>query len=78
MPSRLLTTTQAATELGIASRTLAQWWHDGKVAPSEVTLGGHARWDVDDLRRQIREWRDRERDDGPETPKAPPPVREDR
>jgi excisionase family DNA binding protein len=53
----LLTTTQAAAELGISRRTLAGWWADGKVKPAFVTAGGHARWDLADLRRQIEEWR---------------------
>lgn len=56
----LVTTTEAAKRIGVSRRTLAQWWGDGKVTPTSITLGGHARWDVDDLRRQIREWRLRE------------------
>lgn len=59
----LLTTSQAAARLGVSRRTLAQWWADGAVRPANVTLGGHARWDVDDLREQIDEWRRRLADD---------------
>lgn len=47
----------AARELGIGRATLARWWAEGKVKPAFVTAGGHARWDVADLRQQIEEWR---------------------
>ena len=57
MPPKLLSTGVAARELGIGASTLAHWWADGKVKPAFVTAGGHARWDLDDLRRQIETWR---------------------
>lgn len=57
MAAKLLTTGQAAEQLGIHRRTLAAWWADGKVTPTFTTAGGHARWDLADLRRQIEEWR---------------------
>jgi predicted site-specific integrase-resolvase len=58
---RLLSTAEAARAIGVARTTLFRWWRDGKVAPELVTMGGHARWDLDDLRRQMREWAERER-----------------
>ena len=57
MAARLLTTGQAAEQLGISRRALAGWWADGVVTPAFITPGGHGRWDLDDLRRQVDEWR---------------------
>lgn len=59
----LMTTGEAAKALGIGRATLARWWADKKVAPTFITAGGHARWDLEDLRRQVAAWRDRERDE---------------
>jgi DNA-binding transcriptional MerR regulator len=56
--SQLLTTGGAAKALGVARSTLARWWDQGIVTPSLVTPGGHARWDVDELREQLRRVRD--------------------
>lgn len=63
---RLVATGIAADQIGVHRATLVRWWQDGIVRPAEETAGGHARWDVDDLRRQIREWRKRERADAGE------------
>jgi len=51
--SRLVATGEAARELGIDRTTLARWADAGLVTPTSRTLGGHLRWDLDDLRRQI-------------------------
>ncbi|WP_285613247.1 MerR family transcriptional regulator [Actinokineospora globicatena] len=53
-PARLVSTGDAAKELGIHRETLRAWWRAGMVTPAEETVGGHARWDVDQLRRDIR------------------------
>jgi predicted site-specific integrase-resolvase len=47
----------AAQALGIDRGTLHRWWKAGLVEPAFVTAGGHARWDVEDLKRQLREQR---------------------
>lgn len=60
-PERLLSTGEAAREVSVARRTLAAWAAQGTVTPALYTAGGHARWDVDDLRRQLAELRARER-----------------
>lgn len=44
----------AAKAIGVAHSTLARWWKEGRVTPALVTPGGHARWDVDGLRDQLR------------------------
>lgn len=51
--SRLVATGEAARELGIDRTTLARWADAGLVTPASRTIGGHLRWDLDDLRRQI-------------------------
>lgn len=56
--ARLLTTAQAADELGIAPRTLARYAKDGILVPTLTLPSGHYRWAMDDLRRQLRELRE--------------------
>ncbi|WP_285485616.1 MerR family DNA-binding transcriptional regulator [Amycolatopsis taiwanensis] len=55
--ARLLSTGEAAKALSIDRSTLARWHREGKVTPADITAGGHARWDVEDLRAQIRQLR---------------------
>ncbi len=51
----LLSTGAAAAAIGVARTTLHRWWHeDHIVTPTLITAGGHARWDIEDLRRQLR------------------------
>jgi DNA-binding transcriptional MerR regulator len=50
-----VSTSQAATQMGLSPRTLQHWARKGLVQPALVTAGGHYRWDVDDLRRQLHE-----------------------
>jgi hypothetical protein len=62
MPTRRLVSTGiAAAEIGVDRGTLVRWWQAGTVEPETVTPGGHARWDVENLREQLRELRRRER-----------------
>lgn len=53
MPDELATTSEAARALGVSARSLARWAQDGTVTPTVRTPGGHFRWDIDDLRRQL-------------------------
>lgn len=55
MPNDLLPTGEAARKLGISRGTLVRWWENGIVTPTFVTPGGHGRWDMDDLLKQLRE-----------------------
>ena len=50
---RLITTGSAARALGIDPATLWRWYQAGRVRPAWVTPGGHARWDLADLWRQL-------------------------
>jgi DNA-binding transcriptional MerR regulator len=55
--AELVTTTQAARELGISARSLSRWVKDGALEPDLTTPGGHYRWEVGRLRQQLRELR---------------------
>lgn len=50
---RLVSTEQAADAIGVDRTTLFRWVGKGKVLPAYTTPGGHMRWDIDDLKRQI-------------------------
>jgi excisionase family DNA binding protein len=54
-PGDLVTTSAAARFLGIDSSTLTRWVHSGVVTPARRTAGGHFRWNLDDLARQMDE-----------------------
>jgi DNA-binding transcriptional MerR regulator len=56
----LVPTADAARMLGISARTLARYAQQGAVRPALVLPSGHLRWDVADLRRQLREVHERE------------------
>ena len=51
--SKLVPTGQAAEAIGVDPSTLTRWVAAGQVAPAGKTAGGHYRWDVDDLRKQL-------------------------
>jgi DNA-binding transcriptional MerR regulator len=53
---RLITTGEAARELGVSTATLTRWAADphNPVTPAERTAGGHYRWDLAILRGQVR------------------------
>lgn len=61
--SRLVSDGVAAKAIGVARGTLARWWANGEVHPELVTAGGQARWDIEDLKRQLVEWRKRQSED---------------
>ncbi len=49
-----MTTGKAAEALGVSLTTLQRWAHQGLVTPALRTAGGHFRWDLDDLKAQLR------------------------
>ncbi|HWU12108.1 MAG TPA: MerR family transcriptional regulator [Streptomyces sp.] len=53
MPPLLVSTGEAAKAIGVGRATLARWWSDGLVKPALVTAGGHGRWDVEQLRKDL-------------------------
>jgi predicted site-specific integrase-resolvase len=54
MTDPLVPTGDAAKAIGVGHSTLARWWQEGAVTPTLVTPGGHARWNIEDLREQLR------------------------
>lgn len=58
---RLIRTAEAARELAIDPSTLSRWAQAGIVTPAHRTAGGQARWNLDDLRRQIAEHEEKQR-----------------
>jgi predicted DNA-binding transcriptional regulator AlpA len=53
MTRQLLSTPAAARAVGISIATMFRWMSAGKIRPDSTTVGGHHRWDVDQLRAQI-------------------------
>lgn len=51
--NRLVSSTRAADALGVHPGTLWRWYRSGRVSAAFTTPGGHLRWDLDDLRRQL-------------------------
>jgi DNA-binding transcriptional MerR regulator len=60
---RLVTPQEAARALGISTATLARWARRGLVTPAEILPNGDRRWSIRDLRRQLAELRQRERNE---------------
>jgi 8-oxo-dGTP pyrophosphatase MutT (NUDIX family) len=51
---KLVNTSQAAKALDVHPSTIWRWQKAGEITPAWTTPGGQARWDLDDLRRQLR------------------------
>lgn len=52
---RLLTTKELSDRIGISTRVIQRYRAEGLLVPELETPRGHARWDEDDVRRQLRE-----------------------
>src|SRR5688500_2374816 len=72
--ARLITTGEAARELGVSRETLNAWVRDGKVTPHSRTVGNHMRWDLEQLRRQIRDAQEATPVSDPTKPEQQPVV----
>jgi DNA-binding transcriptional MerR regulator len=59
--SDLVHTSEAAKALGISARSIARWAAEGRITPDLVTPGGHMRWDIENLRQQLRRLSQRDR-----------------
>lgn len=57
---KLVPTGAAATYINEPYEKLWRWWRSGLVEPDEVTHGGQARWNVTELRKQVRKLRNGE------------------
>jgi len=51
---RLVTTAELARALGLSARTIQRYRQSGLLEPELVSAGGHARWDIDRVRSQLR------------------------
>lgn len=49
----LVSSSAAARAVGVDRSTLTRWVQRGELRPASRTPGGHLRWDLDDLRRQL-------------------------
>jgi DNA-binding transcriptional MerR regulator len=52
----------AARQLGISARTLQRYARAGLITPALRLPSGQLRWDVEDLRRQLRDLADEQRE----------------
>lgn len=50
----MLTTAQAAEAIGIARTTLSRYVKERKLRPTLRLPSGHMRWELDDLKAQLR------------------------
>ena len=53
MAPKLLTTGEVARALGVTPATVARWARDGWITPATVTAGGHYRWDLEQVEREL-------------------------
>ena len=51
--TKLVSSNEAARSVGMNGSTLNRAVNNGQLTPTVRTPGGHNRWDVDDLRRQL-------------------------
>jgi DNA-binding transcriptional MerR regulator len=58
----LLTTSELAKALGLSLRSVQRYIAAGNITPELTTPGGHHRWDLDNVREQLREQRRRSED----------------
>jgi excisionase family DNA binding protein len=59
---RLVSTGDAARELGVSRQSLSRWVLEGKVTPAARTPGGQYRFRLSELKKQL-DWRPAEGDD---------------
>jgi DNA-binding transcriptional MerR regulator len=52
---QLVSSAKAAQALNVHPSTLRRWIESGIVTPKSRTAGGHARWDLEELQRQVAE-----------------------
>ncbi|MHA6629379.1 MerR family transcriptional regulator [Pseudonocardia sichuanensis] len=60
MPTaRLVTTSELARAIGLHTRTIQRYRAEGVIVPELESPGGHARWDVEKVKDQLRALRQR-------------------
>lgn len=58
----LLTTSQLARALGLSLSSIKRYISAAQIKPDLTTPGGHYRWNVESVRRQLRELQQQRRD----------------
>jgi DNA-binding transcriptional MerR regulator len=56
-PERLVTTSELARALSLSNRTIQRYRSLGVLVPELESPGGHARWDVEKVKQQLRDLR---------------------
>jgi DNA-binding transcriptional MerR regulator len=56
----LVTTRELARAIGLSERTIQRYRAEGLITPEIESKGGHARWDIESVKRQLRAMRQRE------------------
>ena len=56
----LVSSAEIAREFGVSRRTISRYVKDGHLVPTVVLPSGIYRWDIDDVRRQLRQLRQRD------------------
>ena len=51
----LINTNELAQQLGVAASTVRYYRSAGRISPARQTPGGHARWSLEQVRRQLAE-----------------------
>jgi DNA-binding transcriptional MerR regulator len=59
-PDRLVTTSELARALSLSKRTIQRYRSLGVLVPELESPGGHARWDIEKVKQQLRELRQRD------------------
>jgi hypothetical protein len=54
VPEELVPTSVAARALGVNLRTMQRWANQGLIKPDWITPGGHMRWNINRLLREVR------------------------
>jgi excisionase family DNA binding protein len=58
---KTLTTGELAKELGVSRGAVLRWATEKIITPEFITAGGHYRWVADDVRAELRRWREQTR-----------------
>lgn len=60
MTGKLVTTGEVARAIGVDPATVSRWVKRGLIEPETFTAGGQARFDLENVREQLREIRNRD------------------
>lgn len=55
MTGRLVSAADIAREIGVSRQTVTRWVREGIICPVTRTAGGHNRFDIDQVKAELRE-----------------------